>query len=309
MSGVDVHLDEELVAVVEDSARAGCATGDVETRLAVAGRDVPGAAVIVPRRGEVPAARYERVGDRDVAERLRSGSLGDHGGSSLPGVQPKGAVALLGGRWHLPRGSAASTHSLEPSRPDAPELVHDEAATSSAAAACGAEAAPTRRTAPAPSRSPRTRSTPSSSGAARPAPCEAWRRCWPATGGDRTDLLRQLTVRVLVGDTDGHVKHHGFLHRGDGSVGLAPLYDASPHGQHGATRLAPSSSRCASGSSAGRPPPSSTDCPGPRSPGWLSTSRRSPPRARGVAATREVQRPGRGRWAGCPVKLRCIRHR
>ena len=57
-------------------------------------------------------------------------------------------------------------------------------------------------------------------------------------GGDRLDLLRQLTVRTLVGDTDGHVKNHSLLHRGDGSVGLAPLYDASPHAQRGSTRLA-----------------------------------------------------------------------
>lgn len=325
MSGVDVHLDGELVASIEDgdliwhdgahryetgqpvlsvrlprwtvappgaralvrahlgsllpeagtaarhrlADRAGRATGDVETLLGVAGRDVPGAAVIVPRGADVPLPRYEPVDAREIADRLRRSSLGDHGGSSLPGVQPKGVLTLLDGAWYLPRGSAASTHILKPSRPDAPELVHDEAATSRAAAACGVVAAVSHverfgadedevLVVPRFDRAVvdgQVRRTHQEDGASAlgitPDDIDAkFERARAASslrslaavlarhGGDRLDLLRQLTVRVLVGDTDGHVKNHGFLHRGDGSVGLAPLYDASPHAQRGATRLA-----------------------------------------------------------------------
>lgn len=249
--------------------RAGRASSDVEALLGVAGRDVPGAAVIVPRGADVPPPRYEQVGTREIADRLRRSSLGDHGGSSLPGVQPKGALTLLDGAWCVPGGSAASTHILKPSRPDAPELVHDEAATSRAAAACGVAAAVSRvehfgddedevlvvprfDRAVVDGQVLRTHQEDGASALGiTPDDIDAkFERARAASslrglaaalarhGGDRLDLLRQLTVRVLVGDTDGHVKNHGFLHRGDGSVGLAPLYDASPHAQRGATRLA-----------------------------------------------------------------------
>ena len=249
------------------AGRAGRPSDDVEALLAVAGRDVPGAAVIVPRGAEVPPSTYERLARDQVAEHLRAGDLGDHGGSSLPGVQPKGALALLDGAWHRPHGSAASTHILKPGATEVPELVHDEAATSVAAAACGVRAAVSRverfggddvLVVPRYDREVVDRQvlrrhqedgasalgiTPDDVDAkfewARPASSlRALAAVLARHGGDRLDLLRQLTVRTLVGDTDGHVKNYSFLHRGDGSVGLAPLYDASPHAQRGSTRLA-----------------------------------------------------------------------
>lgn len=164
-------------------------------------------------------------------------------------------------------GAAASTHVLKPGSSQVPELVHDEAATSAAALACGVRAAlshverfgsddvlvvPRYDREVAGGRVPRTHqedgasalgTTPDDVDAklerARPASSlRALAAVLARHGGDRLDLLRQLTVRTLVGDTDGHVENHSLLHRGDGSVGLAPLYDASPHAQRGTTRLA-----------------------------------------------------------------------
>ncbi len=247
--------------------RAGRPSDDVEALLGVAGRDVPGAAVIVARGAEVPPSTYQRLTDDEVSEHLRAGALGDHGGSSLPGVQPKGALAFLDGAWHRPRGGAASTHILKPGSAQVPELVHDEAATSVAAQACGVRAALSRverfggddvlvvprydRQVAAGLVGRIHQEDGASALAITPDDVDAkfeWSRrasnlqalaaVLARHGGDRLDLLRQLTVRTLVGDTDGHVKNYSFLHRGDGSVGLAPLYDASPHAQRGTTRLA-----------------------------------------------------------------------
>lgn len=41
-----------------------------------------------------------------------------------------------------------------------------------------------------------------------------------------TDLLRQLTFNVIIGNADHHGKNISFLHQDDGMVRLAPLYDA-----------------------------------------------------------------------------------
>ncbi|QSB15404.1 HipA domain-containing protein [Natronosporangium hydrolyticum] len=42
-----------------------------------------------------------------------------------------------------------------------------------------------------------------------------------------TRLLEAATLRVAVGDTDGHARNYAFLHVGSG-VELAPIYDAAP---------------------------------------------------------------------------------
>jgi len=164
---------------------AGTSSADVLGLLAVAVGDV--AAV---RRHLERSREDEHLGDAD---------------SSLPGVQPKTALAFLDGRWHVPRASAASTHILKPERPDRPALLHDEALSSRAAEAAGLRSAvskvvefdgfpalviprfdrqiidgvvhtaPTRRTAPPISDSPATRSRRSSSGTAGRRTCRPGR--------------------------------------------------------------------------------------------------------------------------------------
>jgi serine/threonine-protein kinase HipA len=48
---------------------------------------------------------------------------------------------------------------------------------------------------------------------------------------DFTSLATDLTLRVAVGDTDGHARNCGFLHLGD-AVEMAPIYDVAPTSLH-----------------------------------------------------------------------------
>lgn len=48
---------------------------------------------------------------------------------------------------------------------------------------------------------------------------------------DVASLARDVTLRVAVGDTDGHVRNYGFLHAGD-AVEMAPSYDVAPTSLH-----------------------------------------------------------------------------
>jgi HipA-like C-terminal domain len=44
---------------------------------------------------------------------------------------------------------------------------------------------------------------------------------------DLSALARAVILRIAVGDTDGHVRNFGFLHR-DQTISLAPAYDVAP---------------------------------------------------------------------------------
>lgn len=245
--------------------RAG--SWDIEALLSVAGLDVPGGEIIVPAGAAVPPATYEPLDEAGVADYLAHAALGEHGASSLPGMQPKGALALLGGVWHRSRGSGASTHILKPAREDAPEIIHDEALSSRAAAACGVPSAISQvvtiaggQVLAVPRFDRRVEGdsvvrihaedgasalglTPDEANAkfewARDAAnLRALAAALSRNGGERLDLLRQTTMRVLLGDTDAHAKNHTLLLHEDGTASLAPLYDASPHGQRGGARMA-----------------------------------------------------------------------
>ena len=48
-------------------------------------------------------------------------------------------------------------------------------------------------------------------------------------------LARDATLRVAVGDTDGHARNYGLLHSGD-AVEMAPIYDVAPTSLHLAGR-------------------------------------------------------------------------
>lgn len=48
---------------------------------------------------------------------------------------------------------------------------------------------------------------------------------------DFASLARDLTLRVAVGDTDGHARNYGLLHSGS-AVEMAPIYDVAPTSLH-----------------------------------------------------------------------------
>ena len=52
---------------------------------------------------------------------------------------------------------------------------------------------------------------------------------------DFASLARDMTLRVAVGDTDGHARNYGFLHARD-AVEMAPIYDVAPTSLHVAGR-------------------------------------------------------------------------
>ncbi len=52
---------------------------------------------------------------------------------------------------------------------------------------------------------------------------------------DFASLARDMTLRIAVGDTDGHARNYGFLHIND-AVEMAPIYDVAPTSLHVAGR-------------------------------------------------------------------------
>ena len=52
---------------------------------------------------------------------------------------------------------------------------------------------------------------------------------------DFASLAKDMTLRVAVGDTDGHARNYGLLHAGD-AVEMAPIYDVAPTSLHVAGR-------------------------------------------------------------------------
>lgn len=46
---------------------------------------------------------------------------------------------------------------------------------------------------------------------------------------DLSELYGRMTFNVLIGNTDDHMKNHGFLHAGKGLYRLSPAFDILPH--------------------------------------------------------------------------------
>jgi serine/threonine-protein kinase HipA len=46
---------------------------------------------------------------------------------------------------------------------------------------------------------------------------------------DLLELYRRMAFNVLIGNTDDHLKNHGFLHEGKGQYRLSPAFDILPH--------------------------------------------------------------------------------
>lgn len=188
---------------------------------------------------------------------------------SLGGLQAKLLLSRTpDGRWARPTGGAPSTHILKPDPPGLPGLVASEAFTLRLARAADIEATDAEllrihnRDALLLTRFDREDTN---HGVRRihqedacaalgldPTGAKKYESLAPEApslvriadilarhGTDlRTDLTRlaeAVTVRLAVGDTDGHARNYGLLHTGH-AVRLTPLYDAAPTYRFASTR-------------------------------------------------------------------------
>jgi serine/threonine-protein kinase HipA len=49
------------------------------------------------------------------------------------------------------------------------------------------------------------------------------------TKADLRDLFRRMVFNIAIGNTDDHLKNHGFLHQGSDQYRLSPAFDLLPH--------------------------------------------------------------------------------
>ncbi len=231
--------------------------------LAQLGRDCAGALVILPV-GEVPDDEpqqqpLEVLDDIEIAQRLRAlpvHPLGVTGTirASLPGVQPKLLLTRYHGMWCSPDAWHPSTHILKPSIIGLEHSVANEAFCMTLANGAGIAAAATsvadfdgvtvlvserydrQQRADGTTRrlhqedtcqalSIMTRVTREKYEAFGGPNLRAIAKVLTQWGGSATDLLRQVTFSVLMGNADLHGKNLSFLHDGGGTVALAPIYD------------------------------------------------------------------------------------
>jgi len=229
--------------------------------LTALGRDCAGAFMVLPA-GEPTQVAPEPAVRLDVAEierRLRSLpvyplGVSDKVRASLPGVQPKLLLARRDGDWFSPGANQPSTHILKPAIPELSASVANEVYCMNLAARVGLDAARTslerfgsvevlvserydRRVLPGGTTvrvhqedacqalSVLTR-LPKHKYQAHGGPSlQAIARILTAWNGSVRDLLRYATFSVAVGNADLHGKNISMLHRPDGTVALAPIYD------------------------------------------------------------------------------------
>jgi serine/threonine-protein kinase HipA len=225
-----------------------------------------------PVQGRSHISPLDNAGLSNAIAQLPSHPLGidDDVRVSLGGLQAKLLlVELPGGRWARPTGGAPSTHIAKPDPTSFPGLVVAEAFTLALSAEAGIAASDfvlrddwaeqpvllirrfDRRVegeivvrlhqedgAAVLGIDPSGRSkyqslSPSSPSLARLA------RTLVVHGIDaRTELSRlatAATLRAAVGDSDGHVRNYGLLHRGN-AISLAPVYDVAPTSLFAATK-------------------------------------------------------------------------
>lgn len=238
-------------------------TNDDFGLLAQLGRDCSGALVILPI-GEVPddgtqGQTLEVLDENEVGRRLRAlpaHPLGVTGTirASLPGVQPKLLLARHGGMWCSPDARHPSTHILKPSIVELEHSVANESLCMTLASRAGLAAAATsvsdfdgvtvliserydrQQNADGTTRrlhqedtcqalSITTRVARQKYEALGGPNLRAIAKLLIQWGGSATDLLRHVTFSVLMGNADLHGKNLSFLHVGDGTVALAPIYD------------------------------------------------------------------------------------
>ncbi len=237
--------------------------------LAQVGRDAIGGVVLPgpPITTLGPALSPEAVA-REVAS---PHSYVAGGGSGIPGMQPKVALARANGRWHAARDGHPSTHIVKPFDPGVEHGGHAEAWLMSLARHIGLinysveferfgdigavvverfdrvplsdgtvdrihqEDAAQALGLPWGGNAKFEWAGEGASLGAIARLLDRDRTIADAGPSDRERLLAHTVFRLLAGDTDGHAKNHGLLHSVDGSVSLAPLYDVTPQVLYGAT--------------------------------------------------------------------------
>ncbi|HEY1739644.1 MAG TPA: type II toxin-antitoxin system HipA family toxin [Acidimicrobiia bacterium] len=240
------------------------------------GRDCAGALVIQPSDATPPTQpttlTAEPITDDEIADlvaRLRVAPLGvnQRVRISLPGVQDKLLLTRMpDGRWGRPVDGTPSTHILKPEIRGFPMTVENEAFCMRVAKHLGLAVAPVetaiigdwklivverydrivsddgsverihqedfcQATAVAPDKKYEDDGGPSLqriAGILQTA----------AIPGSVDDLLRAVTLNVLLGNGDAHAKNVSLLHERDGRLRLAPLYDLMSTLHYGLDRLA-----------------------------------------------------------------------
>ena len=206
------------------------------------------------------------ISDREIADWLdrmetdpaRRAYLTDSAdtGFSIGGMQPKAALRLTAsGGWAVPHGSLPTTHLIKASRPERwPHEAILEHLTMRAAAGCGIPAARTEvrciagkevivverydRAAAGTVRVhqedmcqalgvPPHRKYQRNGGPGPQQIADALRSADPERADENIERLCDILLfQWVTASTDGHAKNLSVLHAGDGSVRLAPLYDA-----------------------------------------------------------------------------------
>lgn len=240
------------------------------------GRDCAGALVILPfdepLRAPHAAGTATRLSESELAglvSNLRSAPLGIGSGArvSLAGVQEKLVLTRhpLGG-WILPNEAMPSTHILKPELREYPATVANEAFSMRVAKHLGLPVANVE-TSSVGGRNlivverydrivhddgtiervhqedfcqamgiPPTKKYQEKGGPALRQIAQILETT--STSGSVEELLRAVTLNMLIGNADAHGKNFSLLHRRAGAITLAPLYDVMSTRIYGENRLA-----------------------------------------------------------------------
>ena len=175
---------------------------------------------------------------------------------SLAGVQPKLLLTKLpNGGWTLPTSSLPSTHILKPAIANLPHSLQNEAFCVNFGRSAGLHAANTSllkfgstevlaserydrvwrgehldrihqedscQALSVVTKSPQTKYE--EFGGPRLRDISQVLDRW-GSNEDKKELLRQIALHIVVGNCDAHGKNISFLHNGDGTIRLSPIYD------------------------------------------------------------------------------------
>ncbi len=238
--------------------------GDLLGLLAEVGADLAGALRI--ERTSAGSSREPVALDAAEVSALverANGFLLGGGGSALPGFQRKLTLTRDDGRWVRGNSAVPSTHILKPVGIDARASVDAEAYALAMARRLGLTSADSwvermgdrwvliverydrYRTGgriervhqedaaqalgiPWGGNEKFEQNDPRSSLRAVAELLDRGRTVFAPRDEDRLRLLRYTAFNVAIGNTDAHAKNFSLLHRDDGSVALAPLYDVAP---------------------------------------------------------------------------------